>query len=551
MVFEDPLFSTLLVLAGSLALFLIGLRFLSESLQQLGEKRIFKAIGGMHSLSSSIVSGTITSFFVQSRLSTSLMASSYGTSGLFSLSQLIGFLLGANIGATVILWLFVFNWKMVTLVFIVSGVFLKIYSSKDKLTAVGHLLFAIGLLLLGQWMIQLLVPMSTLLTFSLRVKESWIELWPILGIFVAMTIVVRSSVAMVALTMVLTMVGIVGFKLAIILVICIQLGSVIPALTESWSASWRARAGQSYLLLAHLVLGSVSLLFIEIFFDQASLVSKLFVSEGVNEFTDFFRADVVMLPAIALLYNLLLAIIFGLLFKPFRNLFLDRAEKSRPKELQKLKLVGQSLLVSPVLGIDLATQETMKMAAMIESLLIMTKDLVFNSGESEVSERINKYERITDNISDEVSLFITKLLEIGLSPNQGQKLKALTRMVSDLESIADHCKSIALNFQEGKKSGEVPNQETLQTLHIFYDEVLVFYESIFSDFTDIAYGQKTAEHKDEMKEQSQNLELTYLKTMEQMSETSGYKPPTRFCRELLISLNQIQIYALSIHDSFH
>ncbi|MCB0422383.1 MAG: Na/Pi cotransporter family protein [Bdellovibrionales bacterium] len=549
MTVEDPYLSMLLAIAGGLALFLIGLRFLSEALQQLGENLIFKAIGGMHSTYSSVSSGIISSFFIQSRLSTSLMASSYATSGVFSLSQLIGFILGANLGSTFVLWLFVLNWKMATLFFLVMGVFLKIYSSRERLATFGHLLFALGLLMLGQWLIQILIPMSTLLTFSLKINGSWTQFWPILGIFFALTIVVRSSVAMVALIMVLVMTGLIGEKLALLSVVAVQIGSVVPALTESWSVSWRARLGQSYLLIAHTIMGLITL----VFFDTLYSVLKTIVFAVENSQMlswSFLRKDVFFLPAFVLIYNGILACLFAVLIGPVRKLFLDRLEKSRPKESQKLKLIGQSLQVSPVLGLNLASQETMKLAAMIESLLMMTKEVIFDHASASVTQRIVKYEQITDNIKSEVSLFITKLLEVNLSSSQGHKLKALSRMVHDLESIADHCKSIVCNLEEANKKGEKNDLSSFKKIQSYFENVLSYYEMVFAEFTSISHGISGKVDLGLMKEHSQLLEEQYLKTMKDL-ETKAENGPTLFCRELLISLNQIQTHTFSISEAFH
>ena len=530
-----------LVLCGGLSLFLLGIRLLSEAFQSLGSPFISLALAKMNGTSSSILAGMVTTFFIQSGLSTSLMASSFAASGLFSLNQLMAFLLGTNLGSVTTPILFALDVEYGFLTLIVLGIFPMLYAENNWSRALGKWGFALGIILLGIWVVKSIIPTSTTIMYSMSGVKSWYIYWPILTISGILSIVIRSSSSLVGLLTVMFSIGIVDFPMAALLVISINMGAAIPAVIDSWRASRRARYGNLYNLFINFVFGSLAYFTSSYWIENIEQVQLIkFFGATVGRYVD---TSALLIPFFHLSFNLVLVVVGGLTLKLVRILIIEKLPKAKEKEVQKLVLMGQSLQASPTLGLELIFQEVKKMAAMIESLLLLTRELLESKDDQVLFEKILKYEQITDNINLEVTHFIALLTEVRLSPSQSIELVSRGRVVSELESIADYCRSIAVHVRELNTQELTENRGVWTQLGQFYDEVLNYYEEVFEYLTVVK-----AKDRDDMTSVDRDLSQSYLSILEQAHQEGVSPNVNSKIVEISIALNRICAHTENIEQ---
>lgn len=164
------------------------------------------------------------------------------------------------------------------------------------------------------------------------------------------------------------------------------------------------------------------------------------------------NTQIFFIPLVHLVYNFV-AIVFALALNPLHLRWIAKIY-SRPakKERQQLKFLGRPSHLAPSLAIEQASQEVKKMAAMVQSMLNMTRQ-VFESEEKQTELRVKKYENITDRLLAELSIFITKVMQSSLTKKQSLEAAYLLQMAVELEGVADCCETV-LKFKSATNSDE-------------------------------------------------------------------------------------------------
>ena len=99
-------FYDFLALLGSLALFLYGMKIMSEGLQKFAGDRLRSILTAMTTNRvTGVLTGVLITALIQSSSATTVMVVSFVNAGLLTLSQSIGVIMGANIGTTVTAWI--------------------------------------------------------------------------------------------------------------------------------------------------------------------------------------------------------------------------------------------------------------------------------------------------------------------------------------------------------------------------------------------------------------------------------------------------------------
>lgn len=229
----------LLNLIGSLGLFLYGMKMMSESLQKVAGDKM-RAI--LSSMTSNRFMGIITGFLVttviQSSSATTVMVVSFVNAGLLSLVQSIGVIMGANIGTTVTAWLisllgFKFSIILVAIPLIGVG-FPLLFSRKQNLKFWGEFLIGFSLLFIGLEFLKNSVPRvdqnPEMFAFLSNYTDMGIlSVILFLGIGSLLTIVIQSSSATMALTLVMCNQGWISFEIAAAMVLGENIGTTITA----------------------------------------------------------------------------------------------------------------------------------------------------------------------------------------------------------------------------------------------------------------------------------------------------------------------------------
>ncbi len=439
---EQNLTFILSLLAG-LGLVVFSMKNLASGFQVLFSRPIKFLINSI-SISPfvTLLVGAVSSLFVQSSFSSSLMALSYAGSGLLNLSQLILLIIGASLGTLPTVWLFSLESSGFDLYLIVLGVLPMLYASSVVLASLGKVIFSLGVLFLG-YNLMIIPPGAELLSLAQSSVEylssfsGFAVFWLIVPVVVVCSMLLRSTVALMALLMALSYNNIIPVTLAIMLALAANLGRTVPVFISSFRAGILPKRGALFYFLVNFTGVFLVSIFFGPFFDL--------LTRAIGSYSFSHKVD--LIPAAHTLYNIILVVFSFIFFIPLKwcvqKIFKDKSQKSP----QKLKFLGQISHMSPILAIEQVYQEVKKMAATCETTLQLTS-LYLNHREEEIVEKVLKYEKVTDNIRQEIFIYLSKVMQVSLSSKQGEQVRSLLRISNELESIADRCKQIILSQKE-------------------------------------------------------------------------------------------------------
>jgi phosphate:Na+ symporter len=243
--------STAMSILGGLGLFLYGMKIMSESLQNATGEKLRQILW---KVTNNRFKGVVTGFFItsiiQSSSATTVMLVSFVSAGLITLSQSIGIILGANIGTTVTGWIvavigFKFKIQALALPAIFLGFSIR-FIKNEKVKYWGEVLLGFGILFLGlsimSGSVKDLRGSKAIMDFMAVYKASGI-LSTIVVVLIgsAITMIIQSSSATMAMTMTLAVNGVIDFNTSCALILGENIGTTITANLASIGASVSAR----------------------------------------------------------------------------------------------------------------------------------------------------------------------------------------------------------------------------------------------------------------------------------------------------------------------
>lgn len=536
------LYFVMYMMAGS-GLIVFSMRMFSQGLQVLLEEYVLK-ISNWMGLTASInfVSGILLSFGIQSSLSTCTMAMSYTGSGLLSLRQLYIILATSGIGTALTAFIFYRPQGVLGLYLILIAFLPMMYSRYSKTMALGRVLFSIGLMLVSFSLMSATVAPEWPKEFLEHVTFSpgIVSYMGLIAVGLVLMVILRSCVAIIALLMAFVFTGTLSAAAGAFIVLGMNLGKSIPLISASLPSRIAARRGvvaYSILLFLSLI---ACILCSPVFLQLSSSLSNLF----------FENWAVVTLPISHLLFNLVLIFFAGLFYWPMMKylprLFPD-PEKKTP---QKLIFLGRTSHMSPLLAIEQIHNEIKKMAATVENSLQHTM-AVIQSEEEVASKKVNRYEDITDKIQDEIFNFMARVMEVPLTERQGERLRAMSRVVGELESIADRCKLISESIKEMKIMGVPIEGGFKQKLTKLFSQLTLTYEKMFEQMTvPVVVGEndyaKEAMQFDQMMISMRKDYLTWLRS----EVGSNYQVEAGIkLSDILVAIKQIRANTTNVFES--
>lgn len=455
---------------GGLGVFLFGMKMLSESLQALASDFIRKLIGWLtNNRIIAMAVGVTLTVIVQSSTVTTVMLVGFINAGLMNLTQAVGVILGANIGTTITGWIIAVKIGKYGLLLIAAGFVPFFFSKKSRRRNTGKVLIALGLIFVGlQIMSGGFTPLSETDDFrSMLAFFAADNIWSVLAcVFIGciLTFIVQSSSAMLAITMSLAATGQIDYPTAAALVLgenigttitmhLASIGGTIDAKRASWAHIMFNVFGVTVMLLifpfyvgfvndlVEGLPGVVSGMFstggpdtIEI--DDPLILMKIAAGHSLFNITN----NLLFLPVLPLLVK------FVIWFKP------DKGRKSK----KRLKVAGNLGAISPELALEEAEGEIRILAGVVNEALDRAKAYVrLTQDDPEIFKRVEHLEHITDNIQMEITIFITEVLQLNMTPQQARRGYTLIRISDEMESVADYCQNLtryrARMFRDGLK----------------------------------------------------------------------------------------------------
>lgn len=448
----------LLQLLGALGIFLYGMKMLSESLQKVAGDRMRSLLSSMTSnrfkgiLTSVAVTATI-----QSSSATSVMVVSFVNAGLLSLLQAAGVIMGANIGTTVTAWiisLLGFKVDISVLAIPVIGLTLPfLFSKRPGRRAYGELTFGFALLFMGLEYLKNSVPDLAEYPELLRSLSSFSSygVWSVLFFLLIgtlLTVIVQSSSATVALTLIMCSNGWMGFDMAAAMVLGENIGTTITANIAAMVGNVSSRRAAMF----HTLFNVCGVIWAIIFFPLLLRFVAWMVSLGGNP-SPLMAGGEASIPIGISLFHSTFNILNTLLLVWFTPQLVHLTTRIIPQrgdaddEIFRLKYIGIGMLSTGELSIVQAKKETIAYACRTYRMFGMVKDLFATQDEKEfkrISERINKYESISDRMEVEIAEYLGQVNATELSEEGIAMLQGVLKIIDDTESIADYCENINL-----------------------------------------------------------------------------------------------------------
>ncbi len=450
----------ILTLLGSLGLFLYGMTLMSEALQKVAGDKLRSILAAMTSNSvSRILTGLIITAIIQSSSATTVMVVSFVNAGLLSLVQSIGVIMGANIGTTITAWLisllgFKADITILAIPIIGFGFAFMMCKAKKK-KSIGELLIGFALLFLGLSFLKNSVPdlQSTpeVLSFLQELNNyGFLSVLMFVVIGTLLTIVLQSSSATMALTLVMCNNGWISFELGAAMVLGENIGTTITANIAAAVANVSARRAA----MAHSVFNLFGVTWVLILFHPfLKLVSIIITSLGVDDPLVAGASSNSILYSISMthtLFNVCNALILVWFTNQIAQLVTKIIKGKNDEEVFRLKHISGGLLNTSELSMQQAKAEIVHFAQLCKRQYAYAKEALNTKDPAKFDElykKLEHYEQITDRIEFEIAKYLNDISDGELSEESGRRLQAMYKIISELESVGDSGFNIARILQ--------------------------------------------------------------------------------------------------------
>lgn len=469
-----------LSLLGAVCLFLYGMKVMSEGLQKVAGDRLRNILGIMtKNRATGVITGILITALIQSSSASTVMVVSFVNAGLMSLAQSMAVIFGANVGTTVTTWIisafsFEINISTYTIVLLAVAVPLM-FMKKGSYKSLGEFIVGFCFLFMGLDLISAYVPNLEENPQMLAFLQDYTALgiWSVLIFFavgIILTMVVQSSAATFAITLIMCSQGWISFALGCAVILGGNIGTTITPILASLSGNLAARRTAMGHVLFN-VIGSVVVLFI--FYPFVHLVGDITQAFMGLDPCDIDKAQELsmagqtlldeqgrkimfdqktvafglsMFPTVFNTCNLLVMIWFTKLYVRIVCWLMPARHRDTEEEFS-LKYIGRGLLGTSELNLAQAQKEILVYGERVQRMITMAQTLVTEAPDSQPYidnyNRIEKYEDISDRMELEIGNFLNKVAEGRLSPEGKKEIAAMLRIVSEIESIADSCLNVA------------------------------------------------------------------------------------------------------------
>ena len=526
----------ILTLLGALGMFLYGMTLMSEGLQKVAGSRLRSILSAMTANSfTRILTGTLITAIIQSSSATTVMIVSFVNAGLLSLTQAVGVIMGANIGTTVTSWLISllgFTADISTLSIPLIGIgfaFMMFKSQKRK--NIGEMIIGFAMLFLGLSFLKDSVPDLSTNPEAIAFIQRWTD-WGFFSVLIfvlvgtVMTIVLQSSSATVALTLVMASQGWIPFEMAAAMVLGENIGTTITANIAASVGNISAKRAA----LAHTVFNVFGVIWVLALYKPFLwLVSKIVVGLGGE---DPFVSSASLLYAISTvhtLFNLLNTCIL-VWFTPQIVKFVTWVLKGHKdeEEVFRLRYIQGGMMSTAELSLEQAEQEVVHFSEIVKKQYRYARQAVNESDDEsrfdELFKKLEHYEQITDRIEFEIAKYLSNIRESDLSQEGTNKLQAMYKIISELESMGDSGFNVGRILQRKNLHSQKFDEATVRKLNHMLDLVDVAIDSMIANLKEGFHhvinisNAQDAEH--DINEYRDNLKEEHLRNIE--SEESSY-----------------------------
>ena len=449
-----------LTFVAGLSFSLFGMQLMSGGLEQLSGGMLERTLERATSIRfAAIALGAGVTAVVQSSSATTVMVVGFVNSGIMRLEQVVGIIMGANIGTTITSWLlsltglsgdsfilWLLNPSTFSPILALVGIVLMLFSQKERRQITGRVLLSFALLMFGMSVMgDSVKPLADSPTFAnlLVMFRN-----PILGVLVGavFTGIIQSSAATVGVLIALAAAlsgsdSPITYGVALPIVLGSNIGTCVTALISCIGAGKNARRSA----MVHLYFNTIgTILFLVVFYALNAIFRFEFINYGVSEFG---------IALIHTVFNVLATIVF----RPMPNLLCRLAEitipdKSKNREKAAIRPIDERLLATPSVAVEVCARsvaemmETAKQTAL--NAIALTKNYT-----SKLCDSVSEGEKLLDKYEDMLATYMVKLSTKQLPESDAEEINHMLHVIGDCERIGDHSLNMLESANEMHKNG--------------------------------------------------------------------------------------------------
>ena len=499
-------------LLGALGMFLYGMNLMSSGLQKAAGDRLRGLLSSMTSNPfKGVMTGLGVTTVIQSSSATTVMVVSFVNAGLLTLAQAIGVIMGANIGTTVTAWMvswlgFKADISLLAVPLMLLG-FLFSNSKKNQRQNVGELIVGFCLLFLGLSFMKESVPDLRETPQVLEFVKEWSghgfgSVLIFLAFGTVLTLILQSSSATMAITLIMLSMGWIPFNMACAMVLGENIGTTITAnIAASIGNTQAKRAAMSHTIFN--VFGVIwALILFKPFLGLVGKIIEVFglpnpAAEGFAVASPDSPTSTAALYGLSMLHtlfntiNTLILIWFTKLIEK-AVIWIIKAPKNQEKEVFRLKYISAGPLATPELATEQAFDEIIHFAQISRNGLGYAKAAIAESDKAkfdELREKLIKYEEISDRIEYEIAAFLNAVSEGDISEETSRKIKAMYKIIGELESLGDSGETISRILSRRNVHKKEFDKDSLKNLTDMVAAVDNAYDAMITNLTAAHKGE--------------------------------------------------------------
>ena len=507
---------------GGLALFILGMRTMSEGLQKVTGERLRRLLekGTANRLTAPLIGSCLASL-LQSGSAASVLVVGFMNAGLLSLYQALGVLLGTGVGTTIAIQFIAFRVSALALPAIAVGVFLSFFSKRRKLADLGGLLLGVGLVFFGLSILErACLPLSESALFvGLHETVFSVRLMAVL-LGALLTFLVQSGSAAFGIVIALAAGGVLSYDAAVAMVLGEVAGAALIPLIASIGGSQSAKRAVVLYLAINCVAIALALAFFPLFLRAVSLFSPgdtfaLLHGQGTRAALQGARPYLARNLANA---HTFFTVASALLFLPLIGFLARSAETLLPtrrtESEARPKFIDHRVLKTPTIAL---AQAWIELARMGSIACAMHRELVsqFDDFNPQLVLAVRDKKLVLDVLRRDMSQFLIALSRETLSPERAVEIPTMLQMVNDVALVGDQCESV-LNFLVRKKEERLrfsaSGMDQLKGFAAKAGEAVALCEQVLLEEEELAKVGKLKLEVAALKEELQESHLQRLKS---------------------------------------
>ena len=536
-------------LLGAMGMFLYGMNLMSSGLQKAAGDRLRGFLSAMTSNPfKRVMTGVGITALIQSSSATTVMVVSFVNAGLLTLVQAIGVIMGANIGTTITAWMvsllgFKADISILAVPLMLLG-FLFSNSKSNQKKNIGELIVGFSLLFLGLSFMKESVPDLRQTPEVLEFVRQWsgYGFWSVLiflGVGTILTLILQSSSATMAITLIMLSMGWIPFPMACAMVLGENIGTTITANIAASVANPAAKRAA----LSHTIFNVFGVIWALILFKPfLGVVGKLIEFMGYpNPASEGFAVSnpdgadgtaalygLSMLHTLFNVINTMLLVWFTSLIAKIVTKLVKEPENVNEKPF-RLKYIEAGPLATPELATEQAFKEIIHFAKISRNGLGYARAAINETDPDKFEElrgKLVKYEEISDRIEYEIATFLNAVSAEEISEKTSIMVKAMYKIIGELESLGDSGETISRILSRRNIHKKDFDDETVKKLNGMVDLVDNAYSAMIENLT-LAFDGKLEEisnayaAEDRINNQRNNLRDEEIESIE--SDRKNYQ----------------------------